>query len=109
MREATLVVPSSEPGRNWQEPGSSVERGAGSSSGSGPCLCVLVRGSMQLSKGFCCCRPGVLGFLLGTFPCDVCHLLQERTKEPWATNRMSFRDTLLRKARGGHVMGFFDE
>lgn len=98
MREATLVVPSSEAGRNWQERGPSVEHGAGSSSGLGQCLHVPVMGSMQLSKGLCCCLPGVLGFLLGTFPRGVCHLLQEKTKEHWGTNRMSFRDTLLRKA-----------
>jgi hypothetical protein len=42
MREATLVVPSSEPGRNWQEPGPSVEHGIGSSSRSRKCLDVLV-------------------------------------------------------------------
>lgn len=39
---------------------------------------------------------------------SVCHLLQERIKEHWATHRMSLRYT-VEEGRGDRFVGSFDE
>lgn len=100
MREATLVVLSSEPGRDWQEPGPSVEHV--SSSGSRRCLVADGLHAEVSAAVFQGCWP----FHLEHSPVVSVTFSRKRTKKHWATNRMSFRDALLTKACGDLACGF---